>query len=121
SIRQRSLAKSTSSRKPISDGSVESQYLVGALHPRATRSAKALAPLVSNPEDVLMRALQPNTEALRLLALYIRELDDGYRLATPELLGAVVTHLVDLGSLIIGANRDGTVVAEDRGLAAARL
>jgi len=82
---------------------------------------KALASLGSNPEDMLMRPLPANTEALRLLALYIRELDDGYRLATPELLGAVVTHLVDLGSLIIGANRDGTVVAEERGLAAARL
>ena len=82
---------------------------------------KALASLGSNPEDMLMRSLPANTEALRLLALYIRELDDGYRLATPELLGAVVTHLVDLGSLIIGAKRDGTVVAEERGLAAARL
>lgn len=82
---------------------------------------KTLASQVSNPENMLMRSLPPNTEALRLLALYIRELDDGYRLATPELLGAVVTHLVDLGSLVIGANRDGTVVAEDRGLAAARL
>ena len=81
----------------------------------------ALAGLVPDPEDMLMRSLPANTEALRLLALYIRELDDGYRLATPELLGAVVTHLVDLGSLIIGANRDGTAVAEDRGLAAARL
>lgn len=53
---------------------------------------------------------------MRLLALYIRELDDGYQLATPELAGAVVTHLIDLGALIIGANRDGTAVAEDRGL-----
>ncbi len=82
---------------------------------------KALAPLVSNPDNVLMRALPPNPEALRLLAHYIRELDDGYRLATPGLLDAVVTHLADLGSLVIGANRDGTAVAAGRGLAAARL
>jgi AraC-like DNA-binding protein len=82
---------------------------------------KALAPLVSNPEDMLMRSLPPNTEALRLLALYIGELDDGYRLATPGLVDAIVSHLVDLGSLVIGANRDGVVVAEDRGLAVARL
>jgi AraC-like DNA-binding protein len=83
---------------------------------------KALASLVSNPENMLMRSLPPNTEALRLLALYIRELDDeGYQFATPGLLDAVITHLVDLAALIVGANRDGTVVTEDRGLAAARL
>ena len=82
---------------------------------------KALAPLVSNPDDVLMRALPSNTEALRLLAFYLRKLDDGYRLSTPGLLDAVVTHLIDLGSLVIGASGDGAVVAQDRGLAAARL
>ena len=82
---------------------------------------KALASLGSTPEDMMMRTLSANSEALRLLAFYVRELDEGYQLATPELAGAVVTHLTDLGALIIGANRDGTVVAEDRGLAAARL
>ncbi|WP_407166558.1 AraC family transcriptional regulator [Bradyrhizobium sp. ORS 111] len=82
---------------------------------------KALAALGSSPQDMTMRALSANTEALRLLAFYVRELDDGYQLATPELVDAVVSHLTDLGALIIGANRDGTVVAEERGLAAARL
>jgi AraC-like DNA-binding protein len=82
---------------------------------------KALTALGADPEDMMMRALSANTEALRLLAFYVRELDDGYQLATPELLGAVVTHLTDLGALIIGANRDGTAVAEERGLAVARL
>ncbi|MDH2381263.1 AraC family transcriptional regulator [Bradyrhizobium sp. CER78] len=82
---------------------------------------KALAPLVSNLDDVLMRGLPSNTEALRLLTLYLRKLDDGYRLSTPGLLDAVVTHLIDLGSLVVGANSDGTAVAQDRGLAAARF
>jgi len=82
---------------------------------------RALTALGSDPEEMMMRALSANTEALRLLAFYVRELDDGYQLATPELIGAVVTHLTDLGALIIGANRDGTAVAEDRGLAVARL
>jgi AraC-like DNA-binding protein len=89
---------------------------VGLRLPRA-----ALASLVDNPEDMLIRPLPANTEAMRLLALYIRELDDSYQLATSELRGAVVRHLIDLGALIIGANRDGAEVAEDRGLAAARL
>lgn len=82
---------------------------------------KALAPLVSDPEQMLMRALPANTEALRLLAFYIRELDDGHRLATSGLIDAVVGHLTDLASLAIGANPDGAVAAEGRGLAAARL
>jgi AraC-like DNA-binding protein len=82
---------------------------------------KSLTSLGSDPEDMMMRALSANTEAVRLLAFYVRELDDGYQLATPELIGAVVTHLTDLGALIIGANRDGTAIAEDRGLAVARL
>nr|WP_283809440.1 hypothetical protein [Bradyrhizobium pachyrhizi] len=58
---------------------------------------KALV-LVRDPEDMLIRPLPSNTEAMRLLALYIRELDDSYQLATPELRGAVVRHLVDLGA-----------------------
>ncbi|MCP1830452.1 hypothetical protein J2R76_007152 [Bradyrhizobium sp. USDA 4532] len=58
---------------------------------------KALALLVRDPEDMLNRSLPANTEAMRLLALYIRELDDSYQLATPKLRGAVVRHLVDLG------------------------
>jgi hypothetical protein len=41
---------------------------------------KALASLGSNPEDMLMRSLPANTEALRLLALYIR--GTGRRLST---------------------------------------
>lgn len=82
---------------------------------------KALASLVNDPEDMLIRPLPANTEAMRLLALYIRELDDSYQLSTPELRGAVVKHLIDLGALIIGANRDAAVAAEDGGLAAARL
>jgi AraC-like DNA-binding protein len=82
---------------------------------------KALASLVRDPEDMLIRQMPANTEAMRLLALYIRELDDSYQLATPELRNAVVKHLVDLGALIIGANRDAAVAAEDGGLAAARL
>jgi len=82
---------------------------------------KAVALLVRDPEEMLIRPLPANTEAMRLLALYIRELDDSYQLATAELRGAVVRHLVDLGALIIGANRDAVAAAEDGGVAAARL
>ncbi len=76
--------------------------------------------LGSNIEDTMMRRWAANSEALRLLAFYVRELDDDYRLEAPELRGSVVKHLVDLAELIVGANRDGTIAAEDGGLAAAR-
>lgn len=95
---------------------VSPSRFVGLRLPRDT-----LASLVRNPEDMLIRPLPANSEAMRLLALYIRELDAGYQLSTPELAAAVTKHLIDLGALIIGANRDATAVAEDRGLAAARF
>lgn len=82
---------------------------------------KALIPLVPNPEDALMRPLPRSSEALRLLTRYVGDLDSTYRSASPELQHLVVTHVIDLAALVIGATRDGGVVAEERGLAAARL
>ncbi|WP_283807292.1 AraC family transcriptional regulator [Bradyrhizobium sp. UFLA03-84] len=82
---------------------------------------KALTPLVRNPEDVLMRPLTPSSEALRLLTRYVRNVDDLYRSASAELQRLVVSHLIDLAALVIGATGDGKVVAEKHGLAAARL
>ena len=82
---------------------------------------KALIPLVPNPEDALMRLLPRSSEALRLLTRYIGDLDGTYRSASPELQHLVVTHVIDLAALVIGATREGEVVAEQRGLAAARL
>ncbi|WP_162240931.1 AraC family transcriptional regulator [Bradyrhizobium tropiciagri] len=82
---------------------------------------KALMPLVPNPEDALMRPLPPSSDALRLLTHYVRDIDDLYRSASAELQHLVVSHVIDLAALVIGASRDGEVFAEGRGLAAARL
>ncbi|WP_426437526.1 helix-turn-helix domain-containing protein [Bradyrhizobium genosp. P] len=82
---------------------------------------KALAALVRNPEDLLMRPLPRASEALRLLTHYAGEIDSAYRLAVTGLQHLFVTHVVDLVALVIGAVRDATAVADDRGLAAARL
>ena len=82
---------------------------------------KALTPLVPNPEDALMRPLRPSSEALRLLTRYVRDIDDLYRSAGAELQRLIVSHVIDLAALVIGASRDGEAVAEKRGLAAARL
>ena len=82
---------------------------------------QALAALVRNPEDLLMRPLPRASETLRLLMHYARGLDCSCRLASPGLRHLVVAHVVDLVALVIGATGDGMVVAEHGGLAAARL
>ncbi len=82
---------------------------------------KALAPLVSNPEDALMRPVPRDLEALRLLTYYAEELSRMHTLVAPELQHVVVTHMYDLSALVIGATRDGTALAASRGLRAARL
>jgi AraC-like DNA-binding protein len=82
---------------------------------------KALTPLVSSPEDALMRPVPRDLEALRLLTHYVEALSRTHPLATRELQCVVVTHVYDLAALVIGATRDGTALAVSRGLRAARL
>jgi AraC-like DNA-binding protein len=55
------------------------------------------------------------------LTRYVRDIDDLYRSAGAELQRLIVSHVIDLAALVIGASRDGEAVAEKRGLAAARL
>ena len=66
------------------------------------------------------RAIPKRTEALRLLSDYIGRLH-ALQLASPELLQVAVTHVYDLAALAIGATRDATEMAKDRGLRAARM
>lgn len=81
----------------------------------------ALLPLVSKPEDAAMQTIPRDNDALRLLAGYLKLMDDTLPLTTPELAHRVATHIHDLVALAIGATRDGTVIAEERGVRAARL
>ena len=83
-------------------------------------SRAALAPLVPNVDDVVMRFIPRNTEALRLLTSYVNLLGD-HALATPELRRLVAAHVYDLAALTIGATRDATKLAAGRGVRAARL
>jgi len=80
----------------------------------------ALAPLVTNADDTVMRVI-PGTEALRLLTGYVGLLTDNQGLATPELRRIAVAHVHDLAALAIGASRDAAAAAEGRGVRAARL
>jgi AraC-like DNA-binding protein len=81
----------------------------------------ALAPLVTNLDDAVLRLIPASTGALKLLANYVGMLGDDEALATPDLRRLVVTQLYDLAALVIGATRDAAAVAEGRGLRAARL
>jgi AraC-like DNA-binding protein len=81
----------------------------------------ALAPLVTNLDDAVLRLIPRGTGALKLLANYVGMLEDHEALATPELRRLVVTQIYDLVALTIGATRDATAIAEGRGVRAARL
>jgi len=81
----------------------------------------ALAPLVTDGEDAAMRVVPRDDEALRLLTGYWKTVRDDLALASPVLQHLVATHIHDLMAVLIGATRDGTAVAADRGVRAARL
>ena len=81
----------------------------------------ALAPLVTNIDDAVLRLIPRGTGALKLLANYVGMLGDDEALATPDLRRLVVTQIYDLVALAIGATRDAAAIAEGRGVRAARL
>src|SRR5262249_54463684 len=79
----------------------------------------ALAALVPNVNDAVMRII-PASHALSLLTGYVDLLMDSQDLATPELNRSAVSHAYDLAALVIGASRNAAIVAERRGVRAAR-
>ena len=92
-------------------------HFVGFRVPR-----QALASTVPDLEDPPIRLISGKSAPLRLLTSYIGAIgSDGPTLEPRELRLAVVTHIHDLIALSIGARRDATVAAEERGVRAARL
>jgi AraC-like DNA-binding protein len=81
----------------------------------------ALAPLVTNLDDEVLRLIPRSTGALKLLANYVGMLKDDEALATSPLRRLVVAQIYDLVALTIGATRDAAEIAEGRGVRAARL
>ena len=81
----------------------------------------ALAPLVTNLDDAVLRLIPASTGALKLLVNYVGMLEDDEALATPELRRLVVAQIHDLAALAIGATRDTAAIAEGSGVRAARL
>lgn len=83
---------------------------------------RLLAPLVRDLDDRTARPIPAGNDALRLLHHYLGNAAlDGLAEAGPDIRHAFVTHVCDLVALALGATRDGTVVALQRGGRAARL
>jgi len=91
-------------------------HFQGFLVPRAP-----VAALVTAIEDAAMRPVRHTNETLRLLTRYVKAISGGLAIAQPDLRNLVATHVHDLMAKIIGASRDGAALAEERGVAAARL
>ena len=81
----------------------------------------AVAPLVGRIDVTPLRLVPPRSEALSLLVTYAQAIVDALPLATLELQRLAVTHMHDLIAATIGATRDGSAIAERRGIAAGRL
>jgi hypothetical protein len=93
----------------------------GSQCPLVTLSRQRLASLVPGLEDAFMRPVPGDTEALQLLTRYVHLFDDQQSLATAELRSLAVNHVYDLVALALGATRDAAVIANGRGVRAARL
>jgi AraC-like DNA-binding protein len=89
-------------------------------HEGLVMARAAVAPLVADFEDMAMRPIPRDNEALRLLTSYLAIMRDD-RAMTPELRRLAATHVHDLVALAIGATRDGAAIAKERGVRAARL
>jgi AraC-like DNA-binding protein len=88
----------------------------GLIVPRAT-----ITSLVANAEDLANCPVPRSSEALRLLTGYLKATQMEAGIKPPELRPLVATHMQDLIAMCIGATRDGAALAEERGMAAARL
>lgn len=80
-----------------------------------------LAHLLRNPEDVLLRRLPADSEALKLLRGYLGLLKETEAPLSAQAEHAVVTHIYDLVALAFGPARDVAEIALGRGVQAARL
>jgi AraC-like DNA-binding protein len=76
---------------------------------------------VKGLDDRVLQPIASDTEAMKYLIGYIRHLDEQQALADPELARIASVHLRDLFVLVLGGKHDATILAQGRGLRAARL
>ncbi|HKV43758.1 MAG TPA: helix-turn-helix transcriptional regulator [bacterium] len=84
-------------------------------------SRRTLAPLVTNLDDAVFQLIPHHADALRLLIKYISVVVNDQPPSAPELRCLIATQVCDLIALAIGATRDAALIAQGRGVRAARL
>jgi AraC-like DNA-binding protein len=84
-------------------------------------SRALIAPLVTNFDEAIGKPIDQGNQALPFFLSYLDILNDSRSLADPGLRRAVVTHMLDLGALMLGARADAAEVANKRGVVAARM
>ncbi len=82
---------------------------------------RKMTPLLNNFDGAFARAIPRDTAALKILIGYVRFLDHHIATASPEIRGAVASHIYDLAALAIGSTRDAAEIARSNGVRAARL
>jgi AraC-like DNA-binding protein len=96
--------------------SPSSVKVVGLRLPRS-----ALASLVPDLDEALMRRVPGNAGALALLRKYLEVVADDPALGARNSQRLIAVHLYDLTALALGTTRDGEALARRRTLGAARL
>lgn len=81
----------------------------------------AIEPLVADLDGAVMRSIPADNEALQHLLGYIELLKSDRPMTDPYLARLASVHLRDLMALLLGVSRDTAVVANGRGLRAARV
>jgi AraC-like DNA-binding protein len=84
-------------------------------------SRSLIAPLVPNLDDAIGSEIDAANPAIRLFLAYVGILNDEQKLASASVRRTVGNHLLDLGTLMLGARWDAAELAHKRGAAAARL
>jgi AraC-like DNA-binding protein len=81
----------------------------------------ALAPLVPNLDDAVMRRIPRDAGGIRLLRKYLEVVADDEALAAPSSQRIIISHFYDLAALALGAKCDSEALAESRTVRAVRL
>ena len=81
----------------------------------------AIAPLIPNLNDALMRRVPADSAALKLLRKYLGVVGDDGALSTPQSRRLITAHIYDLVALAVGQSGDAATLAESRSVGAARL
>ena len=80
-----------------------------------------LEPRVAGLDDRVLQPIASDSEQVRYLIGYVRYLEEQQTLADPEVARIAAVHLRDLFVLLLGGKRDARILAQGRGLRAARL